>query len=325
MKNVFSGVATALVTPFSEDGRIDFPCFENLVRRQISAGIETFVIGATTGEGAVLSVEEKAQLTLSAFSAGEKEGKKLTLISGISSNNPVLTEKQCLELSKLPLSAFLVTTPFYNKTSQSGLIKIYEKLADLSIKPIIIYNVPKRTGMNVTPETYGVLSKHPNICGIKEADEDMVKFTDTAVKAKNLPVYSGSDELALPMAVLGAKGWISVVSNIFPEKCVALYESFEAGNLVKARELHEELYPAIRLAFSEVNPIPVKAMAEFFGLSGDFVRPPLCTLTENEKNALYKKIESLGYKRETRKETSVLRGNQTLKGESQNEYRCSGR
>lgn len=299
MKSLFEGVGTALITPFNTEGAIDFPSFGRLVDRQLEAGINALIVGATTGEGACLRAEEKEELIVAAAERvrgfyGSDEKERPAVIAGISCNVTSAAEEYCRRLGNLPADGLLVTTPFYNKTSQKGLIRFYERLADASPKPIIIYNVPQRTGMTVSPSVYEVLSAHPNICGIKEADSDMNRFPDAVKAAENLTIYSGCDELALPMFCLGAGGWISVVSNLFPEKCVELYEAFLSGFNRKAAAINSEILPFVRLAFSEVNPVPVKAMAAFLNLCEEWVREPLCALGKEEREKLSEEFGRLG-------------------------------
>lgn len=298
MKALFNGVGTALITPFDKDGKIDIDTYNKLLTKQLVAGINALIVGGTTGEGAVLSLEEKELLINSTVqeiekhSANDKSFKKPAVIVGIASNNPILAAQSCLRFSRLAIDGFLVTTPFYNKTSQRGLTEVFHYIADRSPKPIIVYNVPSRTGVEIQPETYGVIVEHPNIYGIKEAGTSLSRINESLLFIRNkCAVYSGCDELALSELSIGMSGWISVISNLFPNECLKLYDAFSHGWIEKAIKLNRRLYSYIKIAFSEVNPIPIKAMMSYKGLCGDTVRMPLVCFNDKENEVLKNAFE----------------------------------
>lgn len=284
MKNtVFTGVATAIITPLNEKG-IDFEKFGKLIDWQIEEGINAIVVCGTTGESSTLTDEEhKAAIKYCV----ERVAGRVPVIAGTGSNDAAyaidLTKYAC----EAGADAMLVVTPYYNKATQNGLIKLFTAIADASTKPIILYNVPSRTGVNIAPATCKVLAEHPNICGIKEASGNISQIAEIAhLVGDKMDIYSGNDDQIVPIMSLGGKGVISVLSNVMPKKSVEICDSFFAGDVAKAREIQLELLPLINALFSEVNPIPVKAAMAAMGWCENYVRLPLTCMEEKNEAKL---------------------------------------
>lgn len=282
-KALFLGVATALITPF-KDGRIDYYSLEKLLEFQIENGVDAILINGTTGEGATLSDEEKRELI--AFTI-KKVNKRVPTVAGTGSNS---TQK-ALELSKFAsdsgADALLVVTPYYNKASREGLLKHYTSIADTVDAPTIIYNVPSRTGVNIPLEIYRELARHENIIGVKEASSSMSDFARLSEACGDLlALYSGNDDLILPALALGGSGVISVLSNLLPKKTAELCKLYFSGKTNEATALQLELLPLINALFSEVNPIPIKALLAHRGFCREEYRLPLCPLDEAKRKAI---------------------------------------
>ncbi len=274
---VFKGVATALITPMNANG-VDYDSFGRVIDWQLEQGINALVIAGTTGEGSTLDdAEHKAVVKF----AVERIAGRCPVIAATGSNDTryaVQLTKYCCEVGA---DAMLVVTPYYNKATQGGLIKSYTTIADNSTKPIIIYNVPSRTGVNVEPETYAALADHPMIAGIKEANSNIEKIVKTArLVGDKLDIYSGNDDQIVPILSMGGKGVISVLSNPMPKKTMEICDKFFAGDIKGAAALQCEMLPMINALFSEVNPIPVKAAMAAMGFCENYVRLPLTPMTE---------------------------------------------
>lgn len=285
MKNtVFTGVATAIVTPLNEKG-IDFEKFGKLIDWQIEEGINAIVVCGTTGESSTLTDEEHRAAIK--FAVDHIAG-RVPVIAGTGSNDAAyaidLTKFAC----EAGADAMLVVTPYYNKATQNGLIQLFTAIADASTKPIILYNVPSRTGVNIAPATCKALAEHPNICAIKEASGNISQIAEIAsLVGDKLDIYSGNDDQIVPIMSLGGKGVISVLSNVMPKKSVEICDSFFAGDVKKSCEIQLELIPLINALFSEVNPIPVKAAMAAMGWCENYVRLPLtCMEKQNEAKLL---------------------------------------
>ncbi len=284
MKNtVFTGVATAIVTPLNEKG-IDFEKFGKLIDWQIEEGINAIVVCGTTGESSTLTDEEHRAAIK--FAVDHIAG-RVPVIAGTGSNDAAyaidLTKFAC----EAGADAMLVVTPYYNKATQNGLIKLFTAIADASTKPIILYNVPSRTGVNIAPATCKALAEHPNICGIKEASGNISQIAEIAsLVGDKMDIYSGNDDQIVPIMSLGGKGVISVLSNPMPKKTVEICDAFFAGDVAKARDIQLELLPLINALFSEVNPIPVKAAMAAMGWCENYVRLPLTCMEEKNEAKL---------------------------------------
>ena len=282
-KCVFFGACTALITPF-KDGEIDYDSLLNLIEFQISSGIDALLINGTTGESATLSDKEKQELISFAY---RQVGGRVPLIAGTGSNS---TQK-AIELTKFAHSAgvdcALVVTPYYNKASRDGLVSHYTAIADSCDLPIIVYNVPSRTGVNITLDVYNVLADHENIVGVKEANTSIGEFAKlSATCGGRLYLYSGNDDLILPTLSLGGCGIISVLSNLLPREIALICKLYFEGKVNEASALQLKLLPLINAIFSEVNPIPIKALLAERGLCQEEYRLPLCPLDKEKRKTL---------------------------------------
>lgn len=273
---LFEGIATAMVTPFTESG-IDFTAFENLIERQLDSGISALVILGTTGEPCTLSYEEYEKAVTFAVN---KVNKRVPLIVGAGANCTDICVKKAKICSELGVDGILVVTPYYNKCTQNGLIKHYETISNATTLPIIAYNVPSRTGVNLLPETALKLSRIDNVFALKDACNDLVQSIETAELLKGImPIYCGDDKANLNLYKLGAIGAISVVSNLYPKEVVSVYDNFKRGEK-SAYTMQNKLTKINEGLFIEVNPIPVKYALYKKGFIKNILRLPL---TEIEK------------------------------------------
>jgi len=280
---VFKGAATALITPITEKG-VDFEAFGRLIDWQIEEGINALVIAGTTGEGSTLTDEEhKAVLKYSV----ERTAGRVPIIAGTGSNDTAYAIELTQYACEVGCDAMLVVTPYYNKATQKGLIAMYTAIADASTKPLILYNVPSRTGCAIAPETYAALMDHPMISGIKEANGDISKIVSTAaLVGDKLDIYSGNDDQIVPILAMGGSGVISVLSNVMPKQTVELCDRFFKGDVQGAAELQCRYLPLINALFSEVNPIPVKAAMAAMGFCENYVRLPLTPMEKAHEEVL---------------------------------------
>lgn len=294
MKNntpIFRGIATALITPLTADG-IDYAQFGKLIDWQIDQGINALVICGTTGESSTLSDAEHRRAI--AF-ACEKVNGRVPVIAGTGSNETAyaveLTKSACADGA----DAVLVVTPYYNKTTQNGLVAMYNTIADASTKPVILYNVPSRTGIGIQPETYVKLAQHPNIAAIKEANSDISKIVETfALVGDQLDIYSGNDDQIVPILSMGGQGCISVLSNVVPKETVAITDQFFAGNVAEAARIQCQFMPLIRSLFCESNPIPVKAAMSALGFCENYLRLPLVPMEQDHYETMLQRMRALG-------------------------------
>ena len=275
---IFRGVATALITPLNENG-VDFDAFGRLIDWQIEQGINALVIAGTTGEGSTLTDEEHREAIR--FSV-ERAAGRVPIIAGTGSNDTAYAVDLSRYACEVGADALLVVTPYYNKATQKGLIAMYNAIADASTKPLILYNVPSRTGCSIEPATYAALAEHPNIAAIKEANSNISKIVETAaLVGDKLDIYSGNDDQVVPILSVGGMGVISVLSNILPAKTVEMCDRWFAGDVAGSAALQKELLPLINALFSEVNPIPVKAAMAAMGWCENCVRLPLTPMEED--------------------------------------------
>ncbi len=280
---LFTGACTALVTPFL-DGQVNYPMMEQLLRRQLDAGIEAVVICGTTGEAPTLSDAEKLEL----FSrAKHYTGGSCLIIAGTGSNCTAHTVRLSQAAENCRADALLVVTPYYNKASPDGLFAHYLTVAESVDIPVIAYNVPGRTGMDISPSVYEKLSKIPNLVGTKEASVDITKITKIRNRCGNdLTVWSGNDDMTVPMMSLGAKGVISVLSNVVPMETQAMCRSALAGDFDTAAALQLKLQPLVEALFYEVNPIPVKEAMKMIGFDCGSCRLPLGSMGIDKRKIL---------------------------------------
>ena len=288
---IFRGVATALITPTDENG-IDFAAFKKLINWQIDEGINALVICGTTGEGSTLSDQEHRDALQCAV---ETAAGRVPIIAGTGSNDT----SYAIELTKFACSigcdGMLCVTPYYNKATQKGLVAMYSAIGDASTKPIILYNVTSRTGVNIEPATYVELAKHPRIAGIKEANGNISKIVETAaLVGDQLAIYSGNDDEIVPIMACGGIGVISVLSNVAPRQTVEICDKFFAGDVAGAMALQAKYLPLIRALFSEVNPIPVKAAMAAMGFCKDYLRLPLTPMEDGHKAVLLQAMRDVG-------------------------------
>ena len=282
---IFRGAATALVTPLNENG-VDYVELERLINWQIEQGIDALVIAGTTGESSTLTDEEHRELFRRAIKMIDG---RVPAIAGTGSNDTAyaidLTKYAC----ELGYDAMLVVTPYYNKATQKGLIQMFTAIADASTKPLILYNVPSRTGVDIAPSTYAALADHPQIRAIKEASGNLSKVAETAhLVGDKLDIYSGNDDQIVPILALGGAGVISVLSNPMPKETSRMCHAFFEGNVEESRKLQLDLIPLINALFCEVNPIPAKAAMAAMGFCQDYLRLPLTSMEEGNKAKLLK-------------------------------------
>ncbi len=281
MKNtIFEGAATAIITPLNENG-VDYEKFGKLVEWQIQEGIDAIVVCGTTGEGSTLTDEEHREAIKFVV---EKVNGRVPVIAGTGSNDTAYAIELTKYACEVGADAMLVVTPYYNKATQKGLIKTFTDIADVSTKPIILYNVPSRTGVNIQPKTCAVLAEHPNICGIKEASGNISQIAEIALLVEGkMDIYSGNDDQIVPIMSLGGKGVISVLSNLMPKETSKICHDFLDGKVAESRKKQLELLPLVNALFSEVNPIPVKSAMAKMGYCDNYLRLPLtCMEKENE-------------------------------------------
>ncbi|MBQ8894601.1 MAG: 4-hydroxy-tetrahydrodipicolinate synthase [Clostridia bacterium] len=290
---IFKGVGTAIVTPMTKMG-VDYESFGRLLNWQIESGVNAIIAAGTTGEGSTLSDQEHKELL--DFTVRTVDG-RVPVIAGTGSNDT----SYAIELSKFACSAgvdgLLVVTPYYNKATQGGLIQSYTAIADAVDKPIILYNVPSRTGCNIQPATAAKLAEHPNIVGLKAASGDISQIADTAALVQGkMDIYSGNDDQIVPIMSLGGIGVISVLSNVFPKETVAICDKFFAGDIAGSRDLQLHFLPMIHALFSEVNPIPAKAAAAAMGFGENYLRLPLTPMEPANEEKLLKLMRAEGLK-----------------------------
>ena len=293
MKPVFTGSGVALVTPFSEDEKIDYNVFEKLIEFQIANNTDAIIVCGTTGEGSTLTVEER--LSLFRFAAEKIKG-RVPLICGTGSNSTSFSLEVAKEAEKCGTDAHLMVTPYYNKTSQQGLIKHYFSIADHTEKPVIVYNVPSRTGMSITPETYQKLSLHDNIIGAKEADNNIVKL-EKAIYLCNgkMDFYIGNDDMIASACAVGCKGVISVLANILPYFTHKMAYNGVYGDFKKSLSMQNEIMELAQKLFCDVNPIPIKEAMFQLGLCSKALRLPLCSTTQENENMISDLLDKFKY------------------------------
>ena len=293
MKNepIFQGVATAIITPTTENG-VDYAAFKKLIEWQIDEGINALVICGTTGESSTLTDEEHRQVLKFAL---EVAGGRVPMIAGTGSNDTAYAIDMTRYACQIGYDAMLVVTPYYNKTTQKGLVAMFTAIADASTKPIILYNVPSRTGVNIEPATYLKLAEHPQIRAIKEANGNLSKIVETAaLVGDKLDIYSGNDDQVVPIMACGGQGVISVLSNVAPKQAVQMCRKFFEGDVAGAMQMQMQYLPLINALFSEVNPIPVKAAMAAMGFCEDYLRLPLVPMEDAHRAVLLQRMREVG-------------------------------
>ena len=292
MKNsVFTGVATALITPLTEKG-IDYKKFAELIEWQIAEGVDALVAVGTTGEGSTLTDEEHKEAIR--FCVEQTAG-RVPVIAGTGSNDVAYAISLTKFACEVGADAMLLVTPYYNKATQKGMIESFRAIADASTKPCILYNVPGRTGCNLLPASVAALADHPNIVAIKEACGDISQVAELAsLVGDKIDIYSGNDDQIVPIMSLGGKGVISVLSNVLPKETGEICKRFFEGDVKGSAKLQLELLPLINSLFSEVNPIPVKAAMAAMGFCENYLRLPLTPMDEGKREVLLAHMRRAG-------------------------------
>ena len=287
-KEIFRGVGTAIATPFTDDG-VNYDEYGKLLDDQIDAGVSAVIVCGTTGESATMSEDEKKKLIKYTI---DKSNNRIKVIAGTGSNNTMQAIKMSKYAEEAGADGLLIVTPYYNKTTQDGLIAHYKAIADSVDLPIILYNVPSRTGVNILPETCYKLSQIDNIVGIKEASGDISQVAKIAnLCGENFSIYSGNDDQVIPILSLGGKGVISVLSNVMPEYTVEMVNSYLNGYTVQAGRMQVEAIDMIDALFCEVNPIPVKYVLNKMGYDFGKPRLPLIELSDSSKEKVDKVLK----------------------------------
>ena len=290
-ESIFQGVATALITPLTKDG-VDYEAFGKLIEWQIAEGINALVICGTTGESSTLTDEEHRSVLKFAM---DTVAGRVPMIAGTGSNDTAYAIELTKYAAELGYDGALLVTPYYNKTTQAGLVAMFTAIADACAIPVILYNVPSRTGVNIEPATYAKLAEHPNIYAIKEANGNISSIVETAaLVGDKLDIYSGNDDQIVPIMACGGKGVISVLSNVVPKQTVELCQKFFDGDVAGAMELQIKYLNLTNALFSEVNPIPVKAAMAALGFCEDYLRLPLVPMSDGKREKLLAYMREVG-------------------------------
>lgn len=290
-KTIFKGMATAMVTPMTQEG-VDYEALGRFIDFQLASGINALVAVGTTGESATLTPEERKKVI--SFTIDRVAG-RVPVIAGTGTNNTLHAIDYSVSAAQAGADALLVVTPYYNKATQNGLIAHFTAIADKVDKPIILYNVPSRTGCNLLPATVEKLAEHPNVAAIKEASGNMSQVVELFARCGDkIDVYSGEDGLTVPMLAMGGMGTISVLSNVIPKGAVEMTDAFFAGDLRKAAALQCRYLDLINLLFCEVNPIPAKAAISAMGYGKEFIRLPLTPMEAGNRTKLLAEMRKQG-------------------------------
>mgnify|MGYP005769483619 CR=1 FL=1 len=291
---MFKGLGTALITPFEEDGRIDYASLEKLICAQLDAGVNALVICGTTGEPPAMTDTERSDVIR--FAVRTVAG-RIPVIGGTGSNCTASAAANSRRAEELGADGVLVVTPYYNKCTQDGLFLHYRTVAESTSLPVIAYNVPGRTGVNLLPSTAARLTEIPNLAGIKEASGNITQIINTAkaIEGSNISLFSGDDPAALPIFAVGGVGLISVASNAVPARIKELTDACLAGDYATARKLQYRYQRFFELMFAEVNPIPIKAACALLGLCKPYMRLPLTQATDATTAALREEMKKLSF------------------------------
>ena len=290
-KTIFEGMATAIVTPMTRDG-IDYDALGRFIEFQIESGINAIVVMGTTGENPTIEYDDQTEIIRYTV---EKVAKRVPVIAGTGTNNTEHVLHNTRNACAVGADALLVVTPYYNKATQNGLYQHFMAVAEASTVPIILYNVPGRTGCNLLPKTVARLAEHERIVAIKEATGNMAQMVEIMhLCGDKIDVYSGEDALTVPMMAMGAAGTISVLSNVAPKQAVAMTDACRAGDYRTAAKMQADLLPLINALFSEVNPIPAKAGVSAMGFGEENLRLPLTPMEDTTRAVLYTEMRKLG-------------------------------
>ena len=290
MKDIlFTGSGVAIVTPFHA-GAVNFPAFGRLIDRQIDGGTDAIIVCGTTGEAATMTQKERMETI--AYCVDRVAG-RVPVIAGTGANDTQVARENALAAERLGVDGLLIVTPYYNKATQQGLLRHYKVIADSVGTPIILYNVPSRTGVSCTAETYAALAQHPNIVGVKEASGSFALIQETLnLCGDSFSIWSGNDEDTAAVCALGGAGVISVAANIVPREMHRLVELCLADRILEAGREQLRLAPLIRALFCEVNPIPIKSAMARMGLCSDLLRLPLCEMSEENRARLFAAMDA---------------------------------
>ena len=288
---IFTGIATAIVTPMTKTG-VDYGALERFLEFQIQSGVNAIVVMGTTGENATIEPEDQTRVIRFAV---EKVAGRVPVIAGTGTNNTQHVLHNTRNACQAGADAVLVVTPYYNKATQNGLVEHFTQVADASTVPVILYNVPGRTGVNLLPKTVAKLAEHPRINAIKEATGSMAQMVELkALCGDEMVIYSGEDALTVPFMAMGGAGTISVLSNVAPRETVAMADACKAGDYKTAAMWQCRLLPLINALFSEVNPIPAKAAVSAMGFGEEILRLPLTPMEEGPRSKLFEEMRKLG-------------------------------
>jgi len=291
--SIFTGSGVAIVTPFTKEG-INYTSFEKLLEYQIKEGTDAIIVCGTTGEPSTMSVEEKVSVIQFAV---EKVQGRIPVIAGTGGNNTKTVIELSQKAESLGVDALLIVTPYYNKTTQKGLVEHFNAIADAVHLPIIIYNVPSRTGLNMTPTTLRELAQHRNIQAMKEASGNITQIVEMARICNGfIDIYSGNDDHVVPVLSVGGKGVISVVANIAPKDMHNLVKAFLSGHIDESVKLQFKINTLVEVLFTEVNPIPIKTALNLIGFDVGELRLPLTSMSELNLTLLKKRLLEHGYK-----------------------------
>ena len=286
---IFKGCATALVTPMNADGSVNYDCLKELVNTQIDCGIDALVACGTTGEKSTLRYDE--HLKVIEVTVKTANG-RVPVIAGTGSNDTIYSVELCRDAENLGADALLMVTPYYNKTSQKGLVEHYNYIADRVAKPIILYNVPSRTGVNIKPKTYKELSKHEKIVAVKEASGNISQIAEIKhLCGDDLWIYSGNDDQVLPVMSLGGVGVISVTSNILPSPLHDICECYLNGETEKSRQIFDFYFGLFKALFLDVNPVPLKTAMNILGQNVGHCRLPLYPMDSQNTDILINELK----------------------------------
>jgi len=296
---VFTGSGVALCTPFDKDGAFASSVYDKMIDFQVKNGTAAIVSCGTTGEASTLTTDEHTEVVrtavYSAKKAGEKYGRKVPVIAGAGGNNTDACIFTGRALQQAGADALMYVTPYYNKTSQRGLIDHFSKIAASVDLPIVLYNVPVRTALNMLPTTMEQLAKIPNIQAVKEASSDITQIAETIERcAMDMDIYVGNDAEILPTLALGGRGVISTMGNIAPAQIQSIYDTFQKGDIIASRKLQLSILPLVRLLFADVNPMPVKAALRIMGFDAGHCRLPLVDIDAKLATSMEGAMRCLG-------------------------------
>ncbi|MCL2696852.1 MAG: 4-hydroxy-tetrahydrodipicolinate synthase [Oscillospiraceae bacterium] len=290
--SIYTGSGVALVTPMNADGSINYPLFGELIERQIKGGIQGLIICGTTGEASTMTDEEHIECIRF---AAEKTAKRAAVVAGTGSNDTAYMAELSMEAEKAGADALLLVSPYYNKTSQKGLVKHFGAVADKTNIPIMLYNIPSRTGINIELATFKELAEYPNITAVKESGGNVAYFS-TLINESGLDIYSGDDYMNVPVLALGGKGVISVMGNVVPEVVHKICELCLSGNVLEAGRLQQKYARFMHAEglFMDVNPVPVKHALKLLGIDAGSARLPLCDMDEGKIALLKAEMVKIG-------------------------------